>query len=86
MSFWFFLFWSSPLQLLSLRFYNPINILLISFVLVLSVSVCGRVGEIALPAEARKVSTLRIFPFSTSFAFFLHILNEATYEYNNSFS
>jgi len=67
-----FLLGPSPPELLSLRFLDALDIGLIPKVLVLGMGVGSCIREVALATETRKVSALRILPFSPFFG--LHLM------------
>ena len=69
---YFFLLGSSSFELLSLRLLDALDVLLLTYMLILGVGVCCGVGEVALSAGAGEISALGVFPFSTAFALFLH--------------
>ena len=66
------LFWPSSFQLLPLWFANALNHRLVPLVFMLCVSVCCRIGEIALPTGTWEVSAFRVLPFSSFLALSLH--------------
>ena len=68
----FFLLGSSSLELLSLRFFDALDELLLTFVLIFSVGVGCSIRKITFSTGAAKVSAFGVFAFSPAFALLLH--------------
>ena len=68
----FFLLGSSSLELLSLRFFDALDELLLTFVLIFSMGVGCSIRKVAFSTGAAEVSAFGVFAFSPAFALFLH--------------
>jgi hypothetical protein len=68
----FLLLGTSPLELLSLRFDDTINVLFLLFVFIFGVSVGSSIGEVALSAQTGEVPAFWVSLIPSTFSLLLH--------------